>query len=127
MKKLVITFFIALISVAICCGCTVYVAQSADEAKIYVEKTQDYVEKSQPKMALKEIGLLEDFWKNNHDVLAMILHHEMLEEIENSIALMWSSLEYSDDNSDFWNESTSMVVKLENLKESEMPNWPNIM
>ena len=127
MKKLVITFFIAIISVAICCCCTVYVARSADEAKVYVEKSQNYVEKSQPKMALKEIGLLEDFWENNHDMLAMILHHEMLEEIESSIALMRSSLEYSEDNSDFWNESTSMVVKLENLKESEMPNWPNIM
>lgn len=128
MKKLVITSVVAVLCVAFCIFCTSYVRCTAEKAEKYTQNLQELVQKGDQKSALNEVSLFEDFWQANQDVLSTILHHEMLEEIEQSIAVTKSCLEHSfEDGTDFWNEIAIVKKQIENLKKSEMPSWENIL
>lgn len=128
MKKLVITSVVAVLSVAFCVFCTVYVRGTAEKAEEYTQNLETLVEKGDRKAALNEVSLFEDYWKTNQDVLSTILHHEMLEEIEQSIAVTKACLEHSfEDGTDFWNQLSIVKKQIENLKKSEMPSWENIL
>jgi len=128
MKKLIITSFIAVLSVAICLLCMFYVDSVATKAEKYVENIQISVSNQQYRAALGQINELSNFWGQNHDMLSMILHHEMLEEIEEAIALVKSSLEHPDEeNVNFWTQITSSLIKIQNLKETESPSLANIL
>lgn len=128
MKKLVITSVVAVLCVVFCVFCTVYVRETAEKAEEYTQNLETLVEKGDRKAALNEISLFEDYWKTNQDMLSTILHHEMLEEIEQSIAVTKACLEHSfEDGTDFWNQLAIVKKQIENLKKSEMPSWENIL
>lgn len=128
MKKLVITSVVAVLCVAFCVFCTVYVRGTAEKAEEYTQNLETLVEKGDRKAALNEVSLFEDYWKTNQDMLSTILHHEMLEEIEQSIAVTKACLEHSfEDGTDFWDQLAIVKKQIENLKKSEMPSWENIL
>lgn len=128
MKKLVITSIVAVFCVAFCVFCTVYVRGTAEKAEEYTQNLETLVEKGDRKAALNEVSLFEDYWKTNQDMLSTVLHHEMLEEIEQSIAVTKACLEHSfEDGTDFWNQLAIVKKQIENLKKSEMPSWENIL
>ena len=128
MKKLVITSVVAVLCVAFCVFYTVYVRGTAEKAEEYTKNLETLVEKGDQKAALNEVSLFEDYWKTNQDMLSTILHHEMLEEIEQSIAVTKACLEHSfEDETDFWNQLAIVKKQIENLKKSEMPSWENIL
>lgn len=128
MKKLVITSVVAVLCVAFCVFCTVYVRGTAEKAEEYTKNLEILVEKGDRKAALNEVSLFEDYWKTNQDMLSTILHHEMLEEIEQSIVVTKACLEHSfEDGTDFWNQLAVVKKQIENLKKSEMPSWENIL
>ena len=128
MKKLVITSIVAVLCIAFCVFCTVYVRGTAEKAEEYTQNLETLVEKGDQKSALNEVSLFEDYWKTNQDMLSTILHHEMLEEIEQSIAVTKACLEHSfEDETDFWNQLAIVKKQIENLKKSEMPSWENIL
>lgn len=128
LKKLVITSIVAVLCVGFCVFCTVYVRGTAEKAEQYTQNLETLVKKGDQKAALNEVSLFEDYWKTNQDMLSTILHHEMLEEIEQSIAVTKACLEYSfEDGTDFWNQLAIVKKQIENLKKSEMPSWENIL
>ncbi len=127
MKKLILTSFIAVLSIIFCIFSLWYVSSVGQHAEESVSKIQMHVLESQYNSALKEASILCEFWKNNHDFLSMILHHEMLEEIEESIAVIKSSLEHPDEeNINFWLEATRSLEKVKNLKDTEVPSFANV-
>ncbi len=128
MKKFIITIILALLSVAVCVLCATYVDKVACKAKDYVEQIELSVTNQQYRSALGQTNELSNFWEDNHDKLSMILHHEMLEDIEESIALMKASLEHpEEDNSNFWQQATSSLTKIKNLQDTEFPSLANIL
>ena len=128
MKKLILTVIIAIISVAICVICIIYINSVATKAENYVNEIQTCVVKGNHKAAIKEVNSLKKFWEANHDILSTILHHEMLEEIEESIEVLETSLAHEDEtNADFWLEATRSLIKIKNLKEAEIPSLANIL
>jgi hypothetical protein len=120
MKRLIITLILVILSVGICFSTSFYVSSVAGESKKYVSRAKECMTENQYKAALNEVSSFEDYWEENQSFLAMILHHEMLEEIGESIAIMKSSLQHSDEEfTDFWNEFASVNKKIDNLKKCE--------
>ncbi len=128
MKKFIITTVLALLSIAVCVLCATYVSSVASKAQEYVEQIELSVTNQQYRAALGQTNELNNFWEENHDKLSMILHHEMLEDIEESIALMKTSLEHpEEENTDFWQQATSSLTKIKNLQDTESPSLANIL
>ena len=114
MKKLILTSVIAIVSVLICVLSLSYVNTVAQYSENSLKNIQTLVSNSQYKSALQEITELNKYWQDNQDLLSVILHHEILEEIEESLSLIKSSLEYPDnsDNINFWLESARSLIKI---------------
>lgn len=127
MKKLILTSFIAILSILVCVFSLRYVSLIGQQAEESVGKIQTLISENQYNSALEEANTLCEFWENNHDILSMILHHEMLEEIEESIVVIKSSLEHPDEeNVNFWLETTRSLEKIKNLKDTEEPSFANV-
>lgn len=128
MKKLILTSFIAILSILVCVFSFSYVDSIGQQAETSVNKIQTLMLNNKHTSALEEANTLCEFWENNHDILSMILHHEMLEEIEESLSVIKSSLEHPDEeNVNFWLESTRSLEKIKNLKDTEEPSLANVL
>ena len=133
MKKLVSAFLIAIVSVLVCVLSLSYVNTVAQHAEDSLKNIQSLVSNFQYNSALREITELNKYWEDNKDLLSVILHHEILEEIEENLNIIKSSLEYLNNNNsnnivdiNFWLESARSLIKINNLKNTEEPNIANI-
>ncbi len=129
MKKLVWTSILSGFAVVLCVLCMFYVMTISDKAAASVKNIQNSFSNSQFNAAEAEAEELDEFWENNHTMLSIIIHHDMLEEIEESISLIKSTVKTSEDSNDpdFWLESSSALVELKNLREVEIPTLGNIL
>lgn len=129
MKKLIWTSILSGLAVILCVLCMFYVMTVSDKATASVKNIQNSFSNSQFNAAEAEIEELDEFWENNHTMLSIIIHHDMLEEIEESISLIKSTVKTSEDSNDpdFWLESSSALVELKNLREVEIPTLGNIL
>jgi len=133
MKKLISAFLIAIVSVLVCVLSLSYVNTVAQHAENSLKNIQSLVSNFQYNSALREITELNKYWEDNQDLLSVILHHEILEEIEENLSIIKSSLEYLNNNNsnnivdiNFWLESARSLIKINNLKNTEEPNIANI-
>lgn len=129
MKKLIWTSILSGVAVIICIVCMFYVMTVSDKAATAVKNIQNSFSNSQFNAAEAEIEELDEFWEGNHTMLSIIIHHDILEEIEESIGLIKSTIKTSEDSNDpdFWMESSSALVELKNLREVEIPTLGNIL
>ncbi|MDO4476762.1 MAG: DUF4363 family protein [Clostridia bacterium] len=129
MKKLIWTSILSGFAVVLCVLCMFYVMIVSDKAATAVKNIQNSFSNSQFKAAAAEVEELDEFWESNHTMLSIIIHHDMLEEIEESISLIKSTVKTSEDSNDpdFWLESSSALIELKNLREVEIPTLGNIL
>lgn len=129
MKKLIWTSILSGLAVIICVLCMFYVMIVSDKAAASIKNIQNSFSTSQFNAAEAEVEELDEFWENNHTMLSIIIHHDILEEIEESISLIKSTIKTTDDSNDpdFWMESSSALVELKNLREVEIPTLGNIL
>lgn len=129
MKKLIWTSILSGLAIILCVLCMFYVMAVSDKAANSIKNIQNSFSNSQFNAAEAEIEELDEFWENNHTMLSIIIHHDMLEEIEESIGLIKSAVKTSEDSNDpdFWMESSSALVELKNLREVEIPTLGNIL
>lgn len=128
MKKLVITIFVAILSIGICFVCNIYVVNSANESEKYLNNITTCLEKSNYKEALQQASNFEEFWQDKTYILSMILHHEILDEIEKSIMLIKTFLNQNAiSESDLYEEITCVSTKIKKLRESEILSLENIL
>ena len=128
MKKLVITIFVAILSIGICLLSSFYVVNSANESEKYMNNISNLLTENQFEKALQEAKNFENFWQNKGYFLSMILHHQILDEIEESIMLIKTFLNQGEEGkTDLYGEITTVSTKIKKLKESEMPSLENIL
>ena len=123
MKKVIGALILAFISVAACIGSLFYIENTSETALSYQIENNDY---ENSKVNAEN---LEKFWNNQNETLATFVHHEMLEEIDESVRSINVILKSFDEN-----EKTNLKVEckkaqsmLENFKDSEMPTITNIL
>ncbi len=127
MKRLILTSVIAILSIVFCAFSLWYVSSIGQQAEESVNKIQTLMTKNQYNSALEETNSLYEFLENNYCMLSMILHHEMLEEIQESVAVIKASLEHPDEEDvNFWLETSRSLEKIKNLKETEEPSFANV-
>ncbi len=128
MKKVSWAGILALFSVVICIVCLIYVVEASDKAKEYVEEIQAAVTKPDYEYAKLKAQELDEFWKKKHTFLSMIVHHKNLEEIEESVELIKTSLEnINEDNCiDCEMENTRALSRIKHLRDVELPSISNI-
>lgn len=65
-------------------------------------------------------------WKNYHEILAIFITHEYLENIDNSIVKINVSLRCNDIET-FWEECACAKIMIESIKTTEYPSLSNIL
>lgn len=79
------------------------------------------------KKELKQLSNeLYELWSNKIPTLSIFVQHEMIDEIEQSIAIIKNSIE-QDDEETFQVESTRAVIQVRNLRDTEFPYIENIL
>ena len=129
MKKVLLSTLLAIVAILISGSCISYVISVSDKATMYVEKIKSDAENDDFEHVITNINQLSDFWESNHTLLSIILHHEILENIEESIAVIKSSAETQpqSENSDFQMEIEKLSIRLKNFREVEIPSIGNIL
>ena len=129
MKKVIWATILATFSVISCVLLMFYIINVSDKAIGAVQNIQQDFSISNFKSASKKADDLNNFWEENQNLMSIVVHHEMLEEIEQSIALIKTSIDTSKDskNDNFWMESNKAVIYLKNLREVEIPTLGNIL
>lgn len=129
MKKVIGALILALISVASCVISLFYIENTSETALSYISEIQNQIEKKDYKTSKTSAQNLEDFWDRQNETLATFVHHEMLEEIDQSVRSINIMLKDFDES-----EETNLKVEctkaqslLENFKNSEMPSITNIL
>ena len=129
MKKVFWAAILAAFSIISCVLLMFYVINVSDKAMQSVKNIQQDFSVSNFTSASKKADDLNNFWEENQSIMSIIVHHEMLEEIEESIALIKTSIDTSENSKDdnFWIESNRATIYLKNLREVEIPNLGNIL
>lgn len=129
MKKVFWAAILAAFSIISCVLLMFYVINVSDKAMQSVKNIQQDFSASNFTSASKKADDLNNFWEENQNIMSIIVHHEMLEEIEESIALIKTSIDTSENskNDNFWMESNKATIYLKNLREVEIPTLGNIL
>ena len=128
MKKLWSTVILLALAAGTCCFCLFYVVYVSDQASAMVYEIQGSVAQKNRQDALKKTKQLDEYWKSQHTMLSIIVHHADIEKIEKSIALIDTALnQHGKKASEFWFESTRTLVAISNLRDLEIPNIANIL
>lgn len=129
MKKVLWAGILAVFSVISCIFFMFYIINVSDKTVDSIKSIQQDFSTSNFKSAHKKAEELNDYWEENQHILSIMVHHEMLEEIEQCIALIKTSIDISQEpkNDNFWIESNKATIYLENLREVEIPTLGNIL
>ncbi len=129
MKKVIGALFLAVVSVAACFFCLFYIEGVSEKALGYVFNIQNLVENKDYEYAKINAQELENLWNDENKKLSMFVHHEMLEEIDESIKSINIIVKDFDENEKIDLKINCQKAKslLENFKDSEKPTIDNIL
>lgn len=128
MKKMRNVWFLIAIILSVCGFCLYYTLDVSAKTTEKIKNIQSDVIYGKKQIAKNKTVALDEYWEQRQFFLSMLVHHENLEKIEDSIKIMSVSLNnIPDDESDFWVSSTNALSSLENLKNIEVPSIENIL
>lgn len=128
MKKVIWATVLLIAPVAICVLSLFYVMKVSNESREYVEILQNSVKNSEFEKAKTEIDNFEDYWEDQYELLSIIINHNIIQEIDESIFLLKASIKdiSEDEKVDFELESARAILRIRNLYEMELPSVYNI-
>lgn len=107
-----------------------YTINVSENAARQVGEIQSLVLSGKKNSAKEKANFLDEYWQNHQPILSMAIHHDTLQQIEEPIKLMRTSLNQLQEqevNSDFWISSAQAELNLNNLSKSELPSPENIL
>lgn len=128
MKKVVGALILAIISVVVCFICLFYIENVSEKALHSVSEVQTAIENKNYEYAKMSAEELENLWNTKSKILSIFVHHEMLENIDESIKsinVIMSDFE-ENDKTDLKISCQKTQSLLENFKDSEKPTIDNI-
>ena len=93
-----------------------------------MEILQNSVKNSEFKKAKIEVDNFENYWKNQYELLSIIINHNIIQEIDESVSLLKASVKdiSEDEKVDFELESARALLRIKNLYDMELPSVYNI-
>ena len=125
-KRLFISIGLLLLSVGIAICSFVYVCVITDKVADTIVSLQKHIANEEYSKASDESKNLDMVWRDSHHILEVFIHHEALENIDQSISVINTSIERGCWD-DFWSESSRVTSQIENLHDSEKPSVGNIL
>lgn len=114
------------IALGICFWELIFLNFTIDEFKNNIYNIQSsYYDKKTDEAIDKTNSVIED-WSNHKNFLSSFINHDPLDEIETSLETMKIALE-NDEQEDFLVECRKSIISLDNLKDTEMPSFGNIL
>lgn len=128
MKKVIWATVLLIAPVAICVLSLFYVMKVSNESREYVEILQNSVKNFEFEKAKTEIDNFEDYWEDQYELLSIIINHNIIQEIDESIFLLKASIKdiSEDEKVDFELESARAILRIRNLYQMELPSVYNI-
>lgn len=128
MKKVIWAIVLLIAPVAVCALSLFYVMKVSNESREYVEILQNSVKNSEFKKAKIEVDNFENYWKNQYELLSIIINHNIIQEIDESVSLLKASVKdiSEDEKVDFELESARALLRIKNLYDMELPSVYNI-
>lgn len=103
-----------------------YISGKIDTYISLIEQADRYMRKTNFEDALNLCKDIEDKWDNSAEKIDMLLIHDYVDEIGNSISKMRSHAENGNPDL-YFSESTCAKKELASIKESEYPLLENIL
>lgn len=126
MKRIYISALFLIIAFASASTELGYVSAKTDSFVSLIKQTDEQIEKENYKKAIELCNEMEQKWKDDSDVVNMILNHEHIDSVGVNFAKMRSHIENGNIDM-YYAESISAKKELAYIKESECLNFENIL
>lgn len=91
-----------------------------------IDSMSDLERQNKKDELLEASDKLYQLWGEKMPILSMFVQHEIVDEIEQSIAIIKSSVE-QDDSDTFQTEITRAAIQIQSLRDTEFPYIENIL
>ncbi len=91
-----------------------------------IDSMSDLERQNKKDELLEASDKLYQLWGKKMPILSMFVQHEIVDEIEQSIAIIKSSVE-QDDSDTFQTEITRAAIQIQSLRDTEFPYIENIL
>lgn len=96
-----------------------------DSCKI-IDSMSDLDRQNKKDELLEASDKLYQLWGEKIPILSVFVQHEIVDEIEQSVAIIKNSIE-QDDNDTFQTEITRAAIQIQSLRDTEFPYIENIL
>ena len=119
----IIIFTVTLIS---CCISLNFLDNTTSSIINNITIAQKFLKEEKIDLALKEVNLAKEKWENNKKIFKIYVDHTHLEEIDVGFAELKANL-ISEEASESLVVSENIIVRINQLKETEEPSLENIL
>ena len=125
-KRLFISIGLFLFSVVVGIYSFFYIVKTTNKVSDKIISVQKCVSDGKYLEASDEVKNLDMSWKKAHHILEIFIHHEALENIDQSLSVIGTCVDKKQWD-DFWIESAKVATQIENLHDSENLSIGNIL
>ncbi len=125
-NRLFISIGLFLFAIAVGVYSFFYVVKTTDKVSDTIVSLQKHVVSGDYSKVSDESKNLDDMWRKSHHILEIFIHHEALENVDQSLSIISTSID-KECWDDFWSESARAKSQIENLHDSENPSIGNIL
>ena len=126
MKRTVAAFCIVLIVLLLCLAGIQTARQITTEAVASLEELKVLVSQEDFSAALELSRSIRESWVKKHRILCLYMSHDRLEKIDESMSAIIPLIQYKE-SGHILSECDRMIAQIQDLQESESPNWENIL
>lgn len=98
----------------------------SEKSEYHIMVMQERIEKNDINGAIEVSRELNELWDKNYTILTIFIHHDPLEEIEQTLRIINTSIVQQDIDS-FWTESTRAYIQITKLSDTDIPSIGNIL
>lgn len=91
-----------------------------------IDEITDLERQNKKDKLIESSDRLCQLWDNKIPILSIFIQHEMIDEIEQSVAIIKNSIE-QDDKDTFQTEITRVAIQIQSLRDTEFPYIENIL
>lgn len=126
MKRIWIAVFALIIITGLCIGEIIWISNITDNLKQQIEAVNELVTEKNIDEAISLSQKINNEWTNKHNMLAMCIDHNNLEEIEETMEIIDTCLK-TDNIPQFYIETTKINSLIKDVMDTEIPNFYNIL
>ena len=125
-RRAIIAIIIFTITMVSCCASLNFLATTTSSITNDIKSVQDFLKEENIEKALEKANLAKGKWENNKKIFKIYVDHTHLEEIDVGFAELKANL-ISEESAESLAVSENIIVRINQLKETEEPSLENIL